>query len=124
MATTVALLAPVRGTALEFTTTAATADTADLAEVFEITPTKGELIIHVNNVSGANGTVTWSLAAGTHWAAGAALTGSIAQGKAYILRVDTAKYKGAAGKLSLTITPASGKKLKTDHTLVITATQI
>ncbi len=108
------------------TPTAATADTADLAEVFDITPTKGDgkTLIEIYNVSGANGTVTYSLAAGTQWGAGAALTGSIAQGVARSLQVDSAKFKNNSGVMTLTITPASGKKLKTDHTLTIKVTSL
>jgi hypothetical protein len=106
-------------------TTAATADTADLAEVFDITPGKkdGKVIIEINNVSALNGSVTWSLAAGDFWA-GKALTGTIAQGKSYGIEVESAKHKKSTGKMELTITPASGKKLKTDHTLTVAVKQL
>lgn len=107
-------------TAAEYTTTAATADTADLAEVFDLTmPKDGKCLLLINNVSALNGTVTWSLAAGEMWASTVALTGSIAQGKSYLLQVESAKYMKKTGKMALTITPASGKKLKTDHALTL-----
>jgi hypothetical protein len=118
--TTVTTIELELNTATEYTTTAATADTANLAEVFDLDmPKDGRCIVIINNVSGVNGTVTWSLAAGDFWASTAALTGSIAQGKSYILQVDSARFKQSDGKMNLTITPASGKKLKTDHALTI-----
>ena len=109
------------------TSTAATADSADLAEVFDITLTKsgGKAYIEINNVSGANGTVTYSIAAGTaFWASTVALTGSVAQGTSGLIQVDTARVKNASGVITLTITPASGKKLKTDHTLTLKVVQL
>lgn len=108
------------------TPTAATADTIDLAEVFDFTESKaGKYLIIINNVSAVNGTVSFSLAAGDQWGATTALTGTIAQGVSKALEVDSAKYKvGSTGKMSLTITPASGKKLKTDHALTVAGIQL
>jgi hypothetical protein len=110
---------------VEVAATAATADTADLAEVFDITPGKrdGKVLIEINNVSAANGSVTYSIAAGDFWA-GKAITGTIAQGKSFGIEVETAKVKKASGKIELTITPATGKKLKTDHTLTLAVKQL
>lgn len=105
------------------TATLATADTADLAEVFDIKPTKGRFVIIINNTAAA-GTVTYSLAAGTQWAADAALTGSVAQSTSRVLEVDTAKYINASGVISLTVTPASGAKLKTGNIVTIQVIQL
>lgn len=116
----------ILNTAVVSTPTAAVADVADLAEIFEITLTKsaGKSYIEINNVSGANGTVTFSLAAGTEYGGSSvALTGSVAQGVSRLLQVDDMKYK-TAGLMTLTITPALGKKLKTDHTLTIKVGQL
>ena len=123
--TAITMLNLTRNGQKEFTTTAATADTADLAEVFDITPTADDkMYIQINNVSGTNGSVTWSLAAGDFPMAVGALTGTIPQGKSYLIQVETGRYKKNTGKLALTITPASGKKLKTDHTLTVQSVQL
>jgi hypothetical protein len=105
------------------TATLAVADTADLAEVFEITPTKSRMIILLNNTASA-GAVTFSLAKGTQWASTAALTGSIAQATSRVLELDTAKYVNNSGVLTLTVTPASGAKLKTGNVFTIQAIQL
>ena len=91
MATAITNIQTVLNTGTVSTPTAATANTIDLAEVFTLTPTKSKYVIQIDNVSGANGSVTFSLAAGTQWAASAALTGTIAQGTSQVLEVDTAK---------------------------------
>jgi hypothetical protein len=118
--TTVTNLQMALNTAKDYTTTAATADTADLAEVFDLTvPKDGKTLIQISNVSALNGAVTFSLAAGDMWGATSALTGSIAQGKTTMLQVDSARFKKSTGLMALTVTPASGKKLKTDHTLTV-----
>ena len=113
-------------TATAVTKVAATADVADTAEEFTITPTKrdGLLVVRINNVSAANGTVAFSVAAGGLWAAGAAKTGTVAQGVSSDVVLEGGKYKKADGTIAITITPASGKKLKTDHTLSIEAIQL
>lgn len=97
---------------------AATADTADLAEVFTFTPTvyDNNYIIVMDNASAINGTVTFSVAAGAAWAGSAALTGSVAQGIKSALVLEGGKYISSSGTIVITFTPASGKKLKTDHT--------
>ena len=107
------------------TATAATVDTIDLIEVFDITPVRDSgFYIEINNASGASGTVTYSLAVGDSYASpAAALTGSVAQGVSAIICPESAKYK-KAGKFVLTITPATGKKLKTDHTLTVKAVNL
>ena len=105
---------------------AATADTNDLAEVFTITPTKGmdKMIIEIA-VANTNGTVACSLGAGgTYWAS-LAKTWNAVQNKTSIFHVSDiarfAKYVGTTTKdtILLTLTPASGKKLLTDHTAVV-----
>lgn len=124
MATAITNIQTVLNVGTLSTPTAATADTANLAEVFTLTPTKTKYVVQIDNVSGSNGSVTFSLAAGTQWAATDALTGTILQGTSQVLEVDTAKYVGASGAMSLTVTPASGKKLLTDHALTIQAIQL
>jgi len=98
------------------TSNAATADSADLAEVFTITPTgkPSHLLIIINEVS-SGGAVAVSVAAGGLWAAGSALSESVASGTSEAIVLETAKYMAAAGTIAVTLTPASGKKLKSDH---------
>ncbi len=125
MAQTITNEVLVLNTLNPITVTAAAADTADLAEVFTFTPTAfpNKYMIEIDNVSDANGTVTFSIAAGTSWAAGDALTGSVAQGVKSAIVLESGKYFGATGFV-VTITPASGKKLLTDHTLTVTGVQL
>lgn len=123
--TAITTIAATLNAAKVSTATAATVDTIDLIEVFDITPVRDSgFYIEINNVSGASGTVTYSLAAGDLYAATAALTGSVAQGVSAIICPESAKYKKSTGKYALTITPASGKKLKTDHTLTVKAVNL
>jgi hypothetical protein len=113
-------------TETDLVTTAATADTADLAETFDITPTKQDMkcLIMIRNVSAINGSVIISIAAGDFWGAGSAITGTVAQGKVGLFEVDSALVKKSTGKISVTVTPATGKKLVTDHTLSMAAIQL
>jgi hypothetical protein len=123
--TVITTLLPAMNAGTVSTPTAATADTADLAEIFEITLDKdGKSYIEINNVSAINGTVTYSVAAGEFWMGIAALTGSVAQGVSKIIQLESAKYLKKDGKFYLTITPASGKKLKTDHALTLKAVKL
>ena len=123
MATAITNIQSVLNVGTLSTPTTATADVANLAEEFTLTPTGSKFIVQVDNVSGSNGSVTFSLAAGTMWAKTVALTGTILQGTSQVLEVDTAKYLDG-GDMALTITPASGKKLLTDHALTIQAIQL
>lgn len=103
----------------------ATSSTIDQTEVFTITPTKsdGKVAIIIEN-GPTQGTVTYSIAAGGYWAAGSALTGSVAQGTSRVIELESAKYKAQAGTIAITFTPASGKRLATDHALVVQVIQM
>lgn len=106
------------------TATAATIDTINGPEVFDITPVRNSgFYIEINNVSALNGAVTYSLAAGGYYAATVALTGSVAQGVSTIICPESAKFK-TGSKFVLTVTPATGKKLLTDHALTIKAVNL
>jgi hypothetical protein len=98
-----------------FTANAATSSTIDQAEVFTITPTKsaGKYALFFYNGSG-HGAITYSIAAGGMWGA-KAVTGSIAAGATEVLQLDDYKVKKSDGTLAVTLTPASGKRLLTDH---------
>lgn len=88
-------------------------------EVFKITPTRrmGQTCIMVYNTAVATpGDMTFSVAPGAFWAAGVALTGIIADEGYTLLFVETALYLQADGTILLTLAPAAGKQLTTDHT--------
>lgn len=103
----------------------ATSSVIDATEVFTITPTKpdGRVLIEIEN-GPTHGTITYSIAAGGFWAAGSALTGSVAQTLSRGIVLESAKYLSAAGTIVITFTPASGKRLLTDHLLTVRVTQL
>lgn len=98
-----------------FTANAATSTTANEAEVFTVTPTKsgGKSAIVFSNATG-HGAFTYSIAAGDFWA-GAAITGSVAAGALEVLEYDSAKILQDDGTIGITLTPATGKILLTNH---------
>lgn len=105
---------------------AATADTNDLAEVFTIVPTKGfdKMIIEIE-VANTHGTVVASLGAGSQYWASKAFTWNCPQNATTIMHVsDIARFKKIQtfhattpvdGEILLTLTPAGGKKLTSEH---------
>ena len=99
------------------TSNAATSSVADAARVFTITPTGKANKTAIAFVNGAgHGAYTYSIAAGANvFKASAAKTGSIAAGATEVIQLDMGRYTSAAGKIVVTLTPASGKKLLTDH---------
>lgn len=99
------------------TQNAATSSVIDAVEVFTITPTgkpNKTLIAFVNGAG--HGAITYSIAVGTKvFKAAAAKTGSIAAGATEVIQLDMGRYTSATGTLVVTLTPASGKRLATDH---------
>lgn len=104
----------------------ATSSVIDATEVFTITPTVADekVMILIENIATGQGTITYSIAAGGFWAAGAALTGSVAQGLSRAIVLEGGKYKAQAGTIAITFTPASGKRLLTDHLLQVGVIQM
>lgn len=97
---------------------AATADTADLAQDFYYTPTgKDNKIVIGIQVADTNGAVAHSISAGVGVFGTAAKTGSTAQATTGIVQIETGRYMQSDGTIKITFTPASGKRLKTDHAL-------
>lgn len=125
MAVSVTNSSPLVDTATTATKCAATATGVNGAEVFTFTPTvaDAQYAILMDNAAADQGTITWSLAAGGFWNTDAVLTGSILQSVKQLLILD-AKYKSAAGTFVITFTPASGKRLLTDHTFAVYALQM
>jgi hypothetical protein len=104
------------------TANAATSAVIDEVEVFTVTPTKAghKVSIIMTNAAG-HGAYTWSLPVGSLWASdtATALTGSIAAGATEVIQLASGKHLSAAGTYPITLTPASGKRLLTDHAAVM-----
>lgn len=94
---------------------AATVDSANGSEVFTITPTVAERNTVIRVINGAgHGALAFSIAAGDFWAS-KAITGSVSDGKSEIIQIEGAYSKQDVGTILLTLTPASGKKLLSEH---------
>lgn len=107
------------------TSNAATGTTINTAEVFTVTPvTAGSQIMFRIYVGPTHGAVAYSVGAGDEFAAYDAYTGSIAQATAEVFVLDTAKYITTAGTILITLTPAAGKKIGTDHACVMMVYEI
>jgi hypothetical protein len=96
---------------------AATSSVINDTEVFTITPTGKANKTVIAFVNGAgHGAYTYSIAAGAKvFKAAAAKTGSIAAGATEIIQLDMGRYTSSTGTIVVTLTPASGKRLLTDH---------
>jgi hypothetical protein len=107
------------GTEAAVTFSAATATVSNTAEVFTITPTRpaSKMVIMIKAGAATEGAVAWSIAAGAtnHFGSGAADTGSVAQGTTEAIVIDTARHMSSTGTIPITLTPATGKILLTDH---------
>jgi len=98
------------------TKNAATSSTIDETEVFTVTPTKADhKVVYIIENGSATNALAYSIAAGDYWAGGSAKTGSVAANSSEVIVLEGAKYKAQAGTVSITLTPASGKILSTDH---------
>ena len=100
------------------TSNAATATVANTAEVFTVTPTKAgnQVLILLTNAD-SNGAYTYSIPVGSLWAGDTktAFTGSVAEGTTEAIMLESGKHLSATGKYVITLTPATGKILLTDH---------
>ena len=97
---------------------AADADTNDLAQKFIYTPTgKDNRVVIGIQVGPTNGAVAHSIKGGAGVFGTVAKTGSTAQSTTGIVQIETGRFMQADGTIEFTFTPASGKKLKTDHAL-------
>lgn len=113
-------------TEVTLTKNAATSTVIDETEVFTITPTKADhkTVITIENGAG-HGALAWSFAAGDYWAAPkSALAGSVADGTSEVIVLEGAKYQAQAGTIALTLTPAAGKRLLTDHAAKVAVVQL
>lgn len=102
------------------TANAADVDTVNGEQKFVITPNKrdGKTLVRIT-VGPTNGAVAFSIAAGDFWMGISAQTGSVAQATSEVIEIESAKYMQADGTIEITFTPATGKKLLTDHALSV-----
>lgn len=99
------------------TSNAATADADGTAEVFTITPTKAGikgLLVIGGTGAAADAAIGVSIAAGDLWA-GKAVTASVAKNTVKAIQIDTGYVMQDDGTIAVTLTPAAGDKLKSDH---------
>jgi|GEM_PF-3553183 len=110
-------------TATEFkAATAATVDTADGTEEFTYTPTgKANKVVFGIAVAAAKGAVKVKFAKSPGVFGGSDLEITAAEGKTTVIQVEQGRFVQADGTFKITMTPAAGKKLKTDHTATIYA---
>jgi hypothetical protein len=103
------------------TASPATEDVANTTQLFTITPTVGnEKLVVACSVANTHGAVSLSVAAGGFHGASAALVLSIPQNTTKTFTLDSSKYLSKTGVYSITATPASGKKLASEHALTFT----
>ena len=108
----------------EYTVTAnaATSSVVDETEAFTVTPTKqGENVVILFTNAAGHCAYTYSIPVGALWACdtATAFTGSIAAGATEAIMLESGKHKNSDGKYVITLTPASGKRLLTDHAAVM-----
>ena len=110
-------------TATEFkAATAATSTTADEAEVFKYTPTgKANKVVFGVAVGASNGAVKVKFTKSPGVFGGADLEITAAEGKTTVVQVEQGRFVQADGSFEITLTPATGKKLLTDHAASIYA---
>ena len=94
----------------------ADADTANLAQKFIYTPTgKDNKIVIFLQVANTHGAVATSIKGGAGVFGTAAKTDSVAQNTTEVVQIETGRYIQADGTIEITLTPASGKKLASEH---------
>lgn len=94
----------------------ADADTANLAQNFIYTPTgKDNKISIFLSVANTHGAVATSIAGGVGAFGVAAKTDSVAQNTTEVIQIETGRYMQANGTIVITLTPANGKKLASEH---------
>jgi hypothetical protein len=94
---------------------------ANKAEAFTFTPTKAgrKILILVTETSNA-GAITCSLGAGSEFWASDAQTFNAVENKTSAFQIeDVARFLTSSDTIVLTLTPATGKKLLTDHAATV-----
>lgn len=102
--------------------TAAAEDTASKTEEFKYTPTgKANKVVFGIAVAASNGAVKVKFTKAPGVFGGADLEITAAEGKTTVVQVEQGRFVQADGTFQITLTPATGKKLKTDHAATIYA---
>jgi len=116
----------VRNTVDTLVADAATANTNNTAEVFTITPTKGvDKMIILVAVANTHGTVACSLGAGAGYWPSKAQTFNAVQNVTSIFHVcDIARFLTTSGTVLLTLTPATDKKLQSEHAATVAVIEL
>lgn len=106
--------------ALAVTATAATSAVVDKAETFVYTPTgKDSKVVFLFNVGSTHGDVALSFSNGDGVFASGAVTAAAAEGATTAVQIETGIFTKANGTIEVVATPATGKKLLTDHALTV-----
>lgn len=100
---------------------AATSTVANTAEAFTFTPTKaGRKILILVTEAGSAGDIACSLGAGSEFWASDAQTFTAESGEISAFQIeDVARFLTSSDTIVLTLTPATGKKLATDHAATV-----
>lgn len=108
------------------TLTAADSSVIDATQKFVYTPTgrKPSKICFLIQVGDTHGAVASSISAGTGVFGLAARTGSTAQATTGLIQIETGSHTIANGTIEITFTPATGKRLATDHLLKVAAIEL
>lgn len=94
---------------------AATSTVDDATEAFTYTPTGKDSKIVIGMKNGT-GILSYSIAKGTGvFQAAAAKTGTVAATSTDVIQIETGKFIDDDGEIVITLTPASGTALLTDH---------
>lgn len=99
----------------------AASTTINGTETFQAAPSRrgDSLVLLIRNGAGDQGALTYSIAPGDFWAATDALTGAVAQGVTKAINIEGAKYRSKTGAFAITLTPATGKSLATNHAAAV-----
>ena len=99
---------------------AADQDTINLTQKFIYTPTGYDNKICIGfQVGDTHGAVAYSIAVSPGVFGSVAVTGSVAQAATEIVQIETGRFISATGTIEITATPATGKRLTSDHALKI-----
>jgi len=110
-------------TGADSATAAATSEVADATETFEFTAT-GKPFIVMASLANTHGPVALTTVAGDGWAGKAISLGTTVQNKVTAFLVESGYGVNTDGKVEILATPASGKKLLTDHALTLRVIQL
>ena len=110
-------------TATDSAAAAATSAVANATEVFEFA-SNGKPFIVEASVADSHGSVALSLVKGDGWGGKAISIGAAPQNKVTCFLVESGYGLNSDGKIEILATPATGKKLYTEHALTLRVYQL